>query len=125
MPAALPLLDHGGQARCGRQLTADHLVGGPDQATGELCPRPAPGFTFGTQHRTEILGHRVHQSARGGASRYGDLALTLLEDGPDELRAALQKQAEIEEEAAAVLTLGHRDEHTLTASCPSYEKPAT
>jgi len=80
--------------------------------------------------RTETMWNATRRgplprAPQGSPSRYGDLALTLLEDGPDELRTALQKQAEIEEEAAAVLALGHRDEHTLTASCPSYEKPAT
>jgi len=73
--------------------------------------------------RTETLWNATRrgplpETPRGFFSRHGQLALTLLEDGPRELLAALENQAAIEAEAEAILALGHTGDHAVTAACP-------
>jgi len=51
-------------------------------------------------------------------SRRGNIVLTLMEDGPRELLAALENQAVIEEEIAKFGDVDHSVEHTIGPRCP-------
>jgi hypothetical protein len=73
--------------------------------------------------RTETMWNATRrgglpETPRGFFSRRGQLVLPLLEDSPHELLAALERQAAIEEEAKAILALGHTGEHPITLACP-------
>ncbi|WP_106396652.1 hypothetical protein [Actinocorallia populi] len=49
---------------------------------------------------------------------HGEPSATLIEDGPDELRAALEGQAAVEEAIANARTVDHDQRHPLGPGCP-------
>ncbi|MEO3786219.1 hypothetical protein ABGB12_23060 [Actinocorallia sp. B10E7] len=54
----------------------------------------------------------------GFFSPRGEPAATLIEDGPDELQAALREQAAIEDAVRAARAVDHDGPHPLSPSCP-------